>query len=579
MFAVTKSALDVLQERQSYRLYRRIWIDAICINQEDNEEKSIQVQMMREIYANADRVVLLPSGNPGLRIAVPLFFQSSERCPDPHDSVLDLRPLSFGTAQTPRWRAMAELLASEYFQRCWIIQEIAVGKDVQMCVGGLYVPWDDVTRSIGYLRPAHRHAALNLAIAPADVTSWATQPPPIEFLTGINSTFTNIQTIISLRKDNEDAYGYAAPLADRLKLSAILLHTTGFRASDPRDLIFAKIGLANNTLGKCLPDASYAKTREHVFEEAARFLFVQSHDACLDLLTYAGIGYGQTSSNLPSWVPRFDAQAHSASYTASFAPMWDDARAIFASQKGAFRASRRSKCDVEEDSLPPNVLRVSGMVVDYVLDLSAENAWYSGDHPFFNRASDVPELLQHSRDRARSVMAARHLLSKYATAFPHLASARKREIHLARALVAHPDDAQLDLAEADDQYLAGLLAIQLLVALAEMQFGNPVDNALEQQARQADKMFAGAYLAALTDACHGRRFAISAMGHLSLVPPLTQIGDTVFVPDGAQVPYICRKRLDVVDGWDLVGEAYVHNLMMGRTIEKGEGKRVVLQIH
>ncbi|ORY03562.1 heterokaryon incompatibility protein-domain-containing protein, partial [Clohesyomyces aquaticus] len=32
----------------------RIWIDAICINQEDDDEKSWQVQLMREIYVQAE---------------------------------------------------------------------------------------------------------------------------------------------------------------------------------------------------------------------------------------------------------------------------------------------------------------------------------------------------------------------------------------------------------------------------------------------------------------------------------------------------------------------------------------------
>jgi hypothetical protein len=35
-----------------------IWIDAICINQQDNEEKDHQVQHMGEIYRNAKLVVV-----------------------------------------------------------------------------------------------------------------------------------------------------------------------------------------------------------------------------------------------------------------------------------------------------------------------------------------------------------------------------------------------------------------------------------------------------------------------------------------------------------------------------------------
>jgi hypothetical protein len=37
-----------------------IWIDAICINQQNAKEKAIQVPMMSDIYSKAQRVVLWP---------------------------------------------------------------------------------------------------------------------------------------------------------------------------------------------------------------------------------------------------------------------------------------------------------------------------------------------------------------------------------------------------------------------------------------------------------------------------------------------------------------------------------------
>ena len=37
---------------------RSLWVDAICINQADNEEKSQQVALMDEIYVNAKEVII-----------------------------------------------------------------------------------------------------------------------------------------------------------------------------------------------------------------------------------------------------------------------------------------------------------------------------------------------------------------------------------------------------------------------------------------------------------------------------------------------------------------------------------------
>ncbi|RII19112.1 hypothetical protein CUC08_Gglean001775 [Alternaria sp. MG1] len=36
----------------------RIWIDAVCINQQDDVERSIQVAMMADVYARAEKVLV-----------------------------------------------------------------------------------------------------------------------------------------------------------------------------------------------------------------------------------------------------------------------------------------------------------------------------------------------------------------------------------------------------------------------------------------------------------------------------------------------------------------------------------------
>lgn len=56
---LTKNLRDALCDlRDAKELESKIfWIDQICINQEDSNEKNTQVAMMGEIYQNADRVI------------------------------------------------------------------------------------------------------------------------------------------------------------------------------------------------------------------------------------------------------------------------------------------------------------------------------------------------------------------------------------------------------------------------------------------------------------------------------------------------------------------------------------------
>ena len=37
---------------------RYLWVDAVCINQNDNREKNHQVNLVSDIYSHADRVLV-----------------------------------------------------------------------------------------------------------------------------------------------------------------------------------------------------------------------------------------------------------------------------------------------------------------------------------------------------------------------------------------------------------------------------------------------------------------------------------------------------------------------------------------
>ncbi len=60
---ITPNLYDTLQEvrRHHYRSKRhnpiRLWVDALCINQNDNQERSEQVRTMRQIYSMAEEVL------------------------------------------------------------------------------------------------------------------------------------------------------------------------------------------------------------------------------------------------------------------------------------------------------------------------------------------------------------------------------------------------------------------------------------------------------------------------------------------------------------------------------------------
>ncbi|KAH8600102.1 heterokaryon incompatibility protein-domain-containing protein, partial [Bisporella sp. PMI_857] len=60
---ITPTLSSALRRFRSRTVSRRLWADAVCINQRDNEEKAVQVQEMARIYLRA-RSVLIYLGEP-----------------------------------------------------------------------------------------------------------------------------------------------------------------------------------------------------------------------------------------------------------------------------------------------------------------------------------------------------------------------------------------------------------------------------------------------------------------------------------------------------------------------------------
>ncbi|KAN0093559.1 HET domain containing protein [Hyaloscypha variabilis] len=146
---------------------RVLWIDAICINQAENDEKSIQVRKMGSIYSKAQRVVvwLGPESDHTRRAIDALdhlgrqviwdperyMINRARDCdPDCKEWYLRNHTLLY---DVDTWSGIAKLLNRPWFTRVWIWQEIWLANQsssILLC-GPAEISWAAFKNSIVYL--------------------------------------------------------------------------------------------------------------------------------------------------------------------------------------------------------------------------------------------------------------------------------------------------------------------------------------------------------------------------------------------------------------------------------------------
>ena len=98
-----------------------LWIDAICINQQDVNEKNHQIQMMSNIYSNAKAVIAwlgLSDLHPIHTETLIHDLESVARHNGKFDTMLPEVTCNFGF-----WHSLDILLHADYWQRGWTLQE------------------------------------------------------------------------------------------------------------------------------------------------------------------------------------------------------------------------------------------------------------------------------------------------------------------------------------------------------------------------------------------------------------------------------------------------------------------------
>ncbi|KAF5980771.1 het-domain-containing protein [Fusarium coicis] len=119
-FAVTQNLFEALTYLRHSESDRTLWIDAICINQLDDDERTAQIHQMHQVYGNAkEAVAWIGKANSDTHE----IFDSIASKGDVLERIL-AGPNWGGGVYLSAWVMKGELKEKKYHQKNWLIGHI-----------------------------------------------------------------------------------------------------------------------------------------------------------------------------------------------------------------------------------------------------------------------------------------------------------------------------------------------------------------------------------------------------------------------------------------------------------------------
>jgi len=274
-------ALRRLRELPETRCGMKYWIDAICINQNDVDERSTQVKRMHEIYGRAWSVVIwLGEETHSSDTAVDLIAKVAK---DKEEYEYEYRrdgstmESKFGAAD---WVSLLSLFDWPYWRRVWVVQELALNHNLTTFICGQRIFFrDELERTLQFCFATIASIRIALSQSTEEVFPSRFDPWPV---------FTHRHNLITNRTATADDVD--------TNFDALNLSQQG-EAMDDRDKIYGIHRLLDQELRTSIvPD--YHLSAETIYIDFAN-AYLRSKG--LGSLLIWGGNCGQRQ--LPSWVP------------------------------------------------------------------------------------------------------------------------------------------------------------------------------------------------------------------------------------------------------------------------------------
>lgn len=602
---VTRNLRDALQilrlrtDSEGYRDYgldpydiktakkcKYLWIDAVCINQEDIFERNCQVSLMGQIYSSCELVTIwlgpadesTADAFSALRKLGMLFHPGKDRKEllrraqehSPFHSIT-YKALAIPEVSISEWRAMILLFRRSWFSRTWIVQEIVCPPTLRLMCGSSSECWNIFMGIITFLVQAEWFVFL---IDKVDIS-----PECVDF----------VWSLVWLKT-------YTSLFERELSLLQCLACTRDHYVRDPRDKIYSLRALALETSGSLYPlIPDYNSSVSRVYTQATRVIL--KSEQRLQVLGILTDRKHRKIHELPSWVCDFSAGNE-------LTPL------LIQREENSSSACGHLSWRLDTESLHNPILIVQGVRCGMVAKLSEDECKVEEETINFFLALDQAQVvhklsvfelmvkvlfadarLSKGRDFKKQTQALTEYWSLSMCGIireiQEEKTNRKLRCNLDGVLswnepIQRPftkKETKLHkLRSAVESLLAAEAAESLL--REEWNRGARLVDAFKDGGMVGIKeLYSGVDSPSLLPfrrfpfPCHlfrviqGRKVFVTEVGHVGICAESIELGDEVWILAGAETPFVLKPLKN--GNYQVTGEAYVYGIMHGEAVESG----------
>ncbi|KAK4099596.1 HET-domain-containing protein [Parathielavia hyrcaniae] len=557
LLLVTNNLYTALRHLRREDAVRVLWADAVCINQRDIPEKNRQVRLMSRIYSQPSAVLIwLGDNSSGLDGLDGCIKTALELLPPEHVEFEEICPISckifLEAARLRRekkpnfldhdWRPITSLVMRPWFNRRWIIQEVALADGAvprTVICGDVEFPWNELA-SVAYRMACYGITTL---------------------LAGLSTINYHAPYMLAFLEDNGRPFymlgaaymTYVLAVYRKLDLVDCVTATPVFQCTDQRDHLYSLLSLHQDTLGL---EADYSLSIEEVCKKFAVTALVSYQNLKLLCLapdtSYFTGGQTQERLALPSWVPDLTRQG----------PV--NPLVSYTIRPQLFHAGGNQKPNVTV-STGGRVLHLGGRIVDRVAKLIRPQ----DEVPFPTEEDVAPKSGFHScmKMRMRNWMGACYEVAgeEYRRRTKNKGDPEqtpdetKEQTELRRGFLETLLCGMTTMREPVPEEV--LLAMQVYVDYLFDYFTDGFE--LSEEVRITMLTWGAVIENSLLGMVDCRRFCRTEQGRLGQVRNEASEGDAVVCIVGAEVPYLLRENTEKKGVYTLVGDCFLQGVMQG----------------